>query len=229
MGLSITLIIIIITCIISFSAFSNQKIIDDLIFYPPAITQRNQWYRFFTCGVIHADIGHLLFNMFSLYMFGEFVEEGFTGLYGITENGQVEMLTLFGKNGKLFFLAMYVLALFVCLLPTFAKHKDDYYYRSLGASGAVSAVIFAGILFAPTAKLGFFFIPPVIPGFIFGPVYLIASTYLEKQGRGNVNHSAHIWGALFGLGFVIVLAAILKSEYHPVEQFIWQIKRSLNF
>lgn len=215
MALSITLIIIIITAVVSFGGFSNQKIIDDLIFYPPAITQRNQWYRFFTCGLIHADFAHIIFNMVSLYMFGEFVEMAFSSPI------------LFGEKGKLLYLGMYVLALFFCLLPTFIKHKNDYYYRSLGASGAVSAVVFAGILFDPTAKLGFFFIPPVIPGYIFGPLYLIASTYLEKQAKDNVNHSAHIWGALFGIGFIITAAAALKTDYQPAEQFILKIKHSL--
>jgi membrane associated rhomboid family serine protease len=215
MELTITLIIIIITGIISFSAFSNRKIIDDLIFYPPAITKQNQWYRFFTCGLIHADIAHLLFNMVSLYMFGEFVERSFS-----TD-------ILFAEKGKLLYIIMYFLALFVCLIPTFIKHKNDYYYRSLGASGAVSAVVFAGILFDPTAKLGFFFIPPVIPGFIFGPLYLILSTYLEKRSQDNVNHSAHIWGALFGIVFIIAAAVILKTEYQPLEQFMLKVKQSL--
>ena len=213
--LTITLIIIITTAIISFTAFSNQKIIDDLIFYPPAITRQNQWYRFFTCGLIHADITHLLFNMFSLYMFGEFVERSFLSPI------------LFAEKGKLLYIIMYFLALFVCLIPTFIKHKNDYYYRSLGASGAVSAVVFAGILLDPTAKLGFFFIPPVIPGYIFGPLYLILSTVLEKRSQDNVNHSAHIWGAIFGIIFVVAAAAILKTEYQPLEQFMLKVKYSL--
>jgi membrane associated rhomboid family serine protease len=213
--LTITLIIIILTGIISFTAFNNQKIIDDLIFYPPAITRHNQWYRFFTCGLIHADITHLLFNMLSLYMFGEFVERSFSSDI------------LFGGKGKLLYLIMYLLALFVCLIPTFIKHKNDYYYRSLGASGAVSAVVFAGILFDPTAKLGFFFIPPVIPGYIFGPLYLILSTWLEKRSQDNVNHSAHIWGALFGIIFIVAAAAILKTDYQPLEQFMLKVKYSL--
>ena len=217
MELSITLIIIIITVIISFSAFSNQKIIDDLIFYPPAVTKQNQWYRFITCGLIHADVPHLIFNMFSLYMFGEFVERSFASPI------------LFAEKGKFMYLGMYIVALFVCLIPTFIRHRNDYYYRSLGASGEVSAVVFAGILFDPTAKLGFFFIPPIIPGYIFGPVYLIASTYLEKQAKDNVNHSAHIWGALFGIVFIIAAAAILKTDYQPAEQFVWKIRNSLGF
>jgi membrane associated rhomboid family serine protease len=152
--------------------------------------------------------------MLSLYLFGEFVENSF--------------IFLFEDKGKIFYLLMYVAALLVCLLPTFAKHKNDNFYRSLGASGAVSAVIFAGLLLEPRNKVGFFFIPPVIPGYIFGPLYLIISTYLEKKAADNVNHSAHIWGALFGIAFVIVMAYILKTDYHPLEQFIRKVKSDLN-
>ena len=221
MQLSITLIIIIITCLVSFGGFSNQKIINDLIFYPPAITERNQWYRFFSCGLIHADAGHLIFNMLSLYLFGEYVEKEFildrsTGM------------VMFGEKGKILYLVMYVTALLVCLLPTFAKHKNDYYYRSLGASGAVSAVIFAGLLLEPRNRVGFFFLPPVIPGYIFGPLYLIISTYLEKKSRDNVNHSAHIWGAIFGMVFVIGMSYLLKTEYQPLEEFLRKVKSDLN-
>ncbi|HVG40031.1 MAG TPA: rhomboid family intramembrane serine protease, partial [Chitinophagaceae bacterium] len=86
MQLSITLVIIIITSLISFGSFSNDKIKNDLIFYPPAITLNNQWYRFFSSGLIHGDLGHLFFNMLSLFFLGNHVEDGFT--------------TLFGPNGK---------------------------------------------------------------------------------------------------------------------------------
>ncbi len=215
MNISITLIIIIVTAVTSFAAFNNQKIIDDMIFYPPAITEKKQWYRFFSCGLIHADIGHLIFNMLSLYLFGEFVENSF------------HSSLLFEQKGRLLYLAMYITALFVCLIPTFFKHKNDYYYRSLGASGAVSAVVFAGILLNPTAKIGFFFIPPIIPGYIFGPLYLLLSTFLGRQGKDNINHSAHIWGALYGVIFVIVAAFVLKTNYQPIEQFLLKVQRSL--
>src|SRR4051812_16596962 len=150
--MSITLIIVIITAIISFTAFSNQKITDDFIFDPTAITNRNQWYRFFSCALIHADVAHLLFNMLSFYSFGEFVEANFR--------------YFFGPRGPLLYLALYVISQFLCLLPTYIKNKDNYHYRSLGASGAVSAVIFAGIFLSPLQKLHFMFIPIGIPGFI---------------------------------------------------------------
>lgn len=208
MQITITLIIIIITCLVSFGGFGNQKLVDDLIFYPPAVTQQKQWYRFFTCGLIHADAGHLIFNMLALYLFGDVVEKNFTAL--------------FGDKGKFLYLLLYILALMFSLLPTFSKHKNDYYYRSLGASGAVSAVIFASILFNPLVGIGLFFIPIYIAGFIFGILYLLVSNWLEKKGGGNINHSAHIYGALFGIVFTIIACSVF-SGYPVLKNFIDQI------
>jgi membrane associated rhomboid family serine protease len=213
MNLNITLVIVIITCVVSFTAFSNRKIIDDLIFYPPAISQRNQWYRFVTCGFIHADLAHLAFNMFSFYLFGNNVEEAFT--------------QLFPQYGKGLYLGMYLLALVACLLPTYFKNKDNYHYKSLGASGAVSAVVFVGIFLFPLSKIGLFIIPPVIPGFIFAPIYLIASAYMSKKGGDNINHSAHFWGAVFGVAYLII-ACHFMSDFNPVQNFISEVQSFFN-
>lgn len=207
MELSITLIIIIVTGIISFTALSNQKIIDDLIYYPPSI-KRGQWYRFFSSGLIHADIGHLMFNMLALYFFGVAVEHKF--------------IDIFGEKGKWVYLLMYVMALPVSLLPTYSRTKDSYHYRGLGASGAVSAVVFVMILLEPLRGIGLFFIPVYIAGFLFGGIYLLISHYLDKQGTGNVNHSAHIFGALFGIGFIIVACRVV--DYPVVQDFISKIQ-----
>jgi membrane associated rhomboid family serine protease len=209
MQLSITIIIIIITSLISFSAFSNEKLMDTLIFYPPAIHKNNQWYRFFSNGLLHADLTHLLFNMLSLYIFGRVVETQF----GV----------IFGDKGNLLYLLMYILALAVCLIPTYNKNKDNYQYRSLGASGAVSAVIFASILLNPLMGMGLFFVPVFIAAFLFGFIYLAVSSWLDRKGGGNINHSAHIFGALFGIGFMIV-ACRLFSGYPVLENFINQVK-----
>lgn len=184
---------------------------DDLIFYPPAISQQNQWYRFFSCGLIHADWGHLIFNMLALYLFGKNVEIYFT--------------QVFGGIGKILYLAMYITALAVSVLPTYFKHKNDYHYRSLGASGAVSAVVFASILFDPISGVGLFFIPIYIAGFIFGFIYLLISHYLDKRGQDHINHSAHIYGALYGIVFTIVVAKLF-SEYPVLSVFIDQIKNT---
>lgn len=206
---SITILILIITCVISFTAFSNQKVMDDLIFYPPAITNRNQWHRFVTNGFIHADITHLAFNMLSLYMFGEYVEKYFNDL--------------FEDKGRILFMVMYLTGLIVCLIPTYLQNKNNYHYRSLGASGAVSAVVFAGIFLEPNIKIGLFILPPIIPGFIFGPLYLGLSAYMAKRGGDNVNHSAHFWGAVWGVVFVIITCSLLSS-FNPILNFIESIK-----
>lgn len=211
--MSITVIIILITAVVSFAAFSNQKIMNDLIFYPPAVTYQRQWYRFFTCGFIHADIMHLLFNMYAFYLFGNAVEQAFGAL--------------FGSKGRLLYLLLYVSALFVCLLPTYTKHKDDSNYRSLGASGAVSAVVFAYIMLDPMQGIGLIIIPGIyIPGFLFGLIYLVITYLLDKRGRGGINHSAHYWGALYGIGFLIV-ASYLFSSYHVLDRFIYSIQEYL--
>jgi len=212
MELSVTLIIIIITCLVSIGGFSSHKIINDLIFYPPAVREGKQWYRFISCGLIHADIGHLAFNMYALYVFGIHVENGF--------------IQIFGSYGKIIYIVMYITALVACLMPTYAKHKNDFSYRSLGASGAVSAVIFSFILLYPLQKMGLIFLPVMVPGFIFGLLYLIVSTYLEKKAAGNVNHSAHIWGALYGIGFLIT-ACYSLSGYPVISAFTDQVKEYL--
>jgi membrane associated rhomboid family serine protease len=210
MEITTTIIIIIITSLVSFTAFSNDKIMNDLIFYPPAV-QRGQWYRFFSCGLLHADIGHLIFNMLSLYFFGRHVESHFE--------------FLFGNYGKLVYLAMYILALGACLLPTYGKNKDNYHYRSLGASGGVSAVIFSSILFTPLNGIGLFFIPVGIAGFLFGLIYLVVSSMLDRKGGSNVNHSAHIYGALFGIAFTIIICRYV-AHYPVLSYFVEQVKNA---
>jgi membrane associated rhomboid family serine protease len=209
----VTIVILVVTCVVSFMAFSNQAIIDKLIFYPPAVSNQKEWYRFFTCGLIHADMPHLAFNMISFYFFGRGVEPAFK--------------VIFPETGTLLYIILYVSALAICLLPTYSKNKDNYYYKSLGASGAVSAVIFAGMLLAPARELGLLFIPIGIPGFIFGPLYLLITAYLDKKSDSNINHSAHLWGALYGLSFLIVTAYFLSDE-RPVANFIEQVSGYLD-
>ncbi|NCI46443.1 rhomboid family intramembrane serine protease [Sediminibacterium sp. WSJ-3] len=211
--MSVTLVILLLTCVISFTAFSNEKIINDLIFDPVAITNRNQWYRFITCGFIHADFLHLAFNMYTFYLFGGIVEGAFEDI--------------FLEKGRALYAVGYVLALIVCLLPTYFQHKDNYHYRSLGASGAVSAVIFMGIFLHPTMGMGIFPIPFRMPAFIFGPLYLIISAYLAKKGHGNINHSAHIWGAVFGVVYLVIISRFL-SDYNLVQHFMNAINGYLN-
>ncbi|TCJ16543.1 rhomboid family intramembrane serine protease [Flaviaesturariibacter flavus] len=202
----ITYVIIAVTVIVSLIAFSNQKVMDDLIFYGPAI-DNGQWYRFFTSGLIHQDYFHLLFNMYALYGFGSYVEYRFT--------------ELFPGYGQLAYAFLYVAALLASDLPSFNKHRHNAYYRSLGASGAVSAVIFACIILSPTMPIRLFLLP-ALPGFIFGFLYLLLTSYLDRKGAGHINHSAHLWGALFGIAFIIV--AGIAAGQPVVSDFIFQVR-----
>jgi membrane associated rhomboid family serine protease len=195
--------------------------LDQMIFYPPSVN-RGQWYRFFSCGLIHADVGHLLLNMLALYLFG--IGTRVDTAAGTFYSGvEYQFMYIFGEKGRYFYLLMYVLALFASLLPTYLKNRENYHYRSLGASGAVSAVVFAGILFNPLDGIGLFFIPIYIAGFIFGILYIIFSNIMERRGQDHINHSAHIFGALFGLGFTIILCQTI-GDYKVMEAFVEQIK-----
>jgi membrane associated rhomboid family serine protease len=210
---TITLTLLVITVALSLFGFGNKKVINDFIFYPPAIKRDNEWWRFITNGFIHADLGHLAFNMFSLYMFGEFVEKYF--------------IVLFNEKGKALYLAMYLTALVVCLIPTYIMQRNNNHYRSLGASGAVSAVVFAGVFLDPTIKIGLFIIPPIIPGFIFGPLYLLMTIYMSKRGGDNINHSAHFWGSVWGVGFLIIACKIFPG-FDPIQNFVSQVSAYLH-
>ncbi|MGN6601032.1 MAG: rhomboid family intramembrane serine protease [Ginsengibacter sp.] len=207
--MSVTIIIIAITVIVSLFAFSSLKVREDLIFYPAAITQQNQYYRFITYGFIHADLSHLFFNMYAFYLFGGVCEDFF--------------INIFGNSGKLLYVLMYFLALIVCVIPDFMKYHGNPNYRSLGASGAVSAVVFAYILFRPLQGIGLLFIPIFIPGFLFGILFLIVSYFLGRKGATSVNHSAHIWGAIFGVVFLIIVSQLF-TDYPLLQNFIESVR-----
>lgn len=209
----ITLIITIITVAISILAMYNEPLLDKMIFNPYTVQRKNEWYRFISAGFIHADFIHLAFNMFSFYMFSDYVEQFFS--------------MIFGAQGLPIYIILYLSALAVCLIPTFLKHKNHYNYNSLGASGAVSAIVFVGIFLQPTIQIGFFIIPPIIPGFIFGPIYLAITAYLSKNGQSGINHSAHLWGFIYGIVYLIITAKFL-GNYDAVGLFIEQVRAYLH-
>ncbi len=210
----ITLFIIILTCVISIAAFRNNALANKLIFYPPAV-RKGEWYRLFTYGVLHADSTHLFFNMFTLYLFGSCIEKICRATLGI-------------RAGSVCFILLYVSALPLSILPTYLKHKNDAYYRSLGASGAVSAVVFAYILIHPMNFMGILFIPIMLPAFIFGLIYIALSFYLDKNRPGGINHSAHIAGGIYGIMFMTVSFATL-ADWNLLASFLDRIHiNSLN-
>lgn len=200
---TITLVIILITCITSFIAFSNENLMDELIFYPPAITRDSQWYRFITSGFIHNDIQHLAFNMFTLYFFGNNWEAAYNDYLGL---------------GKIWYLVLYLGALIVSQIPSYLKNRNNYHYRSLGASGAVSAIVFSMILLMPWSTLYVFVLP--VPAIIYAVLYLSYTIYMSRKGGDSINHDAHLWGAIFGIIFSIILkpevgSMFLNAITHP--------------
>ena len=212
MQITITLSFVIITCLISISAFNRQNMIDDLIFYPPAISKRKQFYRFISHGFIHADVMHLAFNMIAFYSFGQGLEKVFN------------FSCVFGNYGKLFYLLLYFSALIVASLPDYIKYRDSYHFRSLGASGAVSAVIFSMIIFFPQSPIGLIFLPLRIPGYIFAIIYLGITVYLDRRGGSRINHSAHFWGAAYGIVFTLVFCELFASNFDVYDNFMTQLR-----
>ncbi|MDG2369610.1 MAG: rhomboid family intramembrane serine protease [Flavobacteriales bacterium] len=186
--MSITILLIITTVIISYLSFNNSSLREILIFSPYQYINNKKWWLVVSHGFIHADYLHLFFNMYVLYAFGFNVENQFS-----------ELNTL----GYLYFLILYLGAMIFATLPSIIKHRNNPSYRSLGASGAVSAVVFVFIILAPTAQMGLIILPGLyIPAFLFGLLYLLAENYMSKKGGSNIAHDAHIAGAIFGILFV---------------------------
>jgi len=201
---SVTPVIVVLTCLISFAAFSNYKLREMLIFWPPAVSMRHQYYRFITCGLIHYDFLHLFMNMFTLYFFGRGTELLYRGELGLK---------------PYYYPILYITALIVSNIPSYLRHKDDYNYRSLGASGAVCAVMFAVILIRPWETLQVFAFIPMY-SILFAIIFLGYSVYMSRRGGDNVNHDAHLWGSLYGIVFTIaahpdIVNTFLNEIKHP--------------
>jgi membrane associated rhomboid family serine protease len=186
MEFPITLILIGITCAVSWMAFNNRPLMDRLILWPPAIDKHKQYDRLVTYGFIHADFGHLLFNMITLFFFGRVMEGVIAGL-----------------STPWAYPLFYLAALVVSILPTYLKNQHNPNYLSLGASGAVSAVLFAYILIAPWQLIFVFFVP--LPAIVYAALYVGYSIWMDKRGGDRINHSAHLAGAAFGVLFMAIM------------------------
>ncbi len=184
MGLSVGLLIVLSVVVVSASAFSNPARLERLILIPARVVEKKEYYRLLTAGWVHGDVAHLLFNMLSLYFFAGIVEQAL---------------------GTLGFLLLYVSAIVVGFVPTVVRHRGDRHYRSLGASGAVSAVIFSAIVVNPGLSMFLLFVPIPIPGWLFALAYLAYSAYSAHRGAGNINHDAHFTGAVYGVALTLVL------------------------
>jgi len=196
--MSLNLFFIVITVLVSILAFSNPVWFDRLKFNAFQIRHERQSWRFVTYAFIHAGWMHLLINMWVLYSFGRIVEQNLS--------------TKFGLRGLLFYFLLYLGGIIFSVLWDFGKHKENIFYNAVGASGAVSAVVFSSILFYPMGGIYLFPIPFSIPSWLFGILYLVYSAYMGNRGKDNVGHNAHFFGALFGIVFTaIIVPGILKD------------------
>jgi membrane associated rhomboid family serine protease len=182
--LSIALVIFVATLAASLlGLYAKPQLIERSVFRPYWFLRRRQYDTIVTSGFVHADLPHLLFNMVTFYFFAFPLER---------------------QIGSVRFALLYVLGLVVSDLGTYFKHRNDPQYGSLGASGAISAVLFAAIVYFPWMKLFIIPIPLPIPAPLFAVGYVAYSWYSARQARGRINHDAHLGGALFGLLFVMV-------------------------
>jgi membrane associated rhomboid family serine protease len=188
----ITLIIIIATVILSIKAFNQPELKFKWVFYPFKIKRENQIYRVVSHMFIHGDYMHLFFNMFVLFSFGGLMEGEFGDYFG-SGLGKVHLFILYFVGG-----------LASSIWP-YSRNLDNPNYMSLGASGAVSAVLFAAILWIPGQPLYLMFIPIGIPAWIVGILYLGFEYYMSKKGGTGIAHDAHFGGAVFGIAYVLFI------------------------
>jgi membrane associated rhomboid family serine protease len=182
--MSIAAIILVVTLATSLAAlYGSPKIIEQSLFRPYWFLRRRQYATIITSGLVHADLPHLIFNLITFYFFAFQLEK---------------------QIGGARFAALYLIGLVVSDAGTYFKHRNDPDYASLGASGAISAVLFASIVYFPWQKLFIIPIPVPIPAPIFAIGYVAYSWYSARQARGRINHDAHLGGALFGLAFVAI-------------------------
>ena len=206
MDINITVFVVIITVLVSVIAWKRNDIFAKMTFHAPSVIYNRELHRLFTYGFLHANWGHLFVNMFVLYMFGRHVEWAY--------------FHFFGAKGHFLFLFLYLSAIIISTLYDLKKHRNNDNYQAVGASGAVSAVLFAYIFLYPTEKIYFMFIPIGIPAILFGVLYLIYSSYMSKKNVDNVGHDAHFWGGVYGFLFTIPFQwRLLISFFEEIMQF----------
>ncbi len=200
----ITLLILLLTSLVSWRALENYSLMNRLLHQPYRVKHYKEYYRLFSHLLVHSGFPHLLLNMFVFYSFGSVVEQS--------------MKVHFGTGiGTLYYLLLYVVGGVIATLPAMRKHADDYEYRAVGASGAVSAVMMAFMIMYPTAEIAFFFILPM-PAFLGVFVFFMLEHFMQKNLKTNIAHDAHIWGALFGVVFISLLD--IQFLLHFVSQVI---------
>lgn len=197
-----TIIIIIVTLIITVIAFYSDEVMSKMMLNPYQVYHKKEWYRMITHGFLHADWTHLIINMIVLYSFGSNVEAWF---------GKLKMAGYIDSVAITYSL-LYFGGIIIASMITLFRHRNNRWYNSVGASGAVSAIIFTSIFFNPLDRLYFFAVVP-IPGIVFAILYLVYSSYMSRRSKDNINHDAHLLGALYGFTFPLLIDFDLISHF----------------
>ncbi len=202
----ITILLIAVTVLVSMAAFNDVALLHKLIMFPYGMRTPKDYYRLLTSGFIHGDWNHLIFNMFTLYFFGR--------------NAEAVFDSISGAGGGALYIILYLTAITISSVPALIKHKNHSYYRSLGASGGVSAILFFVIYYFPWSKIQFYFIPIGIPAIFYGVAYSFYSYYMSKKGNDNIGHDAHLFGAIYGFVFAFLVdpthgRMFLEQITHP--------------
>lgn len=211
MSLNVLTLILIVTVVVSLMAFNNSELKNRLLYIPYDVKTNNNYARIFGHMLIHADYMHLGFNMMALYFLGSvFLDTEGLQYVGVNES----LVDTYGSaKAQMHFGVLYILGgLFATLIPYIRNH-DNPGYSSLGASGAVSSVIFAAILWNPSMSINFLFIPFPIPAYIFGPLYLAFEYFADRRSTGKIAHDAHIGGAIFGIVYVLIINIDKGKEF----------------
>ena len=181
-----TVAIVLITVLISLPAMSDERLVNKLILWPGKMRSPKEYYRLLTSGFIHADWMHLIFNMLTLYFAGSLVEQ-----------------TIGAFSTPWIYILFYLTSIVAASLPSFFKQRNNPYYRALGASGGVSAILFSSVYFMPWGEITIYFF--TMPSIVFAVLYLLYSAYMSRKGYDNIGHDAHFWGAVYGLAFTFII------------------------
>ena len=196
----VTFVIILLTAAVSIICFSRPAAFASMKFSAYAVWHKRQWYRMLSYGLVHGGWGHLVFNMITLFCFWRIVEQYFGVAFGET-------------NGPILYVVLYVTALAVSSTGDLLKFRNDPYYSAVGASGAVSAILFASILFEPRMGIYIYLIPIPVPAYIFAPAYLVYCIVMARKNVDNIGHSTHFWGAVYGLVFPLLLRPDIFTHF----------------
>lgn len=200
----ITYTLLAVIIIFSVYSFNDKKAMNKYLFHPYSIHHNKEHYRFLTHAFIHGDFIHLAFNCLALFSFGQSIEDYYFPV-------------LFGeKLGKLYYLILFTGGIYAASLTEYIRNKNNPAYSSLGASGAISSIMFCWIMLSPMGTIGLFFIP--MYGWIAGILLLGVSYFLIKKKKSgsyndNISHESHFWGAIFGIGFILIVKPVVAKHF----------------